>query len=291
MSDSPFHIQELGDREFTKFRDIIYEESRIKLSEMKKALVQARLMMRLRELRLGGYREYYDYLMEHYDAEIVNLINCITTNKTDFFRESKHFDFLREEVLPRFDASGRTRMRLWSAGCSTGEEPYSIAITIFEHYRGAPPRDIKILATDIDTAVLDVARKGTYKASILEAVDRETSRRHFLRGTGENEGLYRVKDAVKSMVHFRRLNLLDAQYPMNGPFDVIFCRNVIIYFDKDTQRVLFDRFRRYIADDGYLFVGHSETLSGVTDKFSFIKNTIYSCAAKGGREKSNVRSK
>jgi chemotaxis protein methyltransferase CheR len=291
MSDTSFYIQELSDREFSRFRDIIYEESRIKLSEMKKALVQARLMMRLRELKLTGYREYYDYLMEHYDAEIVNLINCITTNKTDFFRESKHFDFLKEEVLPRFDASHRTKMRLWSAGCSTGEEPYSIAITIFEHYRGAPPRDIRILATDIDTAVLDVARKGVYKASILETVDPETSRRYFLRGTGENEGLYRVKDAVKSIVHFRRLNLLDENYPMNGPFDVIFCRNVIIYFDKETQRVLFNRFRNYIANDGYLFVGHSETLAGVTDKFSFIKNTIYNCTAADGRDKHDVHTK
>ncbi|TAL29783.1 MAG: chemotaxis protein CheR [Spirochaetes bacterium] len=289
MTNGAFTIRELGDRDFAKFRDIIYEESRIKLSEMKKALVQARLMMRLRELRLSDYGEYYDYLQENYDAEIVNLINCITTNKTDFFRESKHFDFLREVVFPQFRASGKKKMRIWSAGCSTGEEPYTIAICVLDFFGGVPQEDIKILATDIDTAVLGVAEKGVYKESILETVERETARRYFLRGTGVNEGKYRVRDEVKSLVRFRKLNLLEEHYPMSGPFDAIFCRNVIIYFDKDTQRTLFDRFHRYVADDGYLFVGHSETLAGVTDKFTFIKSTIYRKTQVTGRERSDVR--
>lgn len=269
-------LNELDNNSFRRFRDIIYEESGIKLNESKKALMQSRLMKRLRELDIDTYRDYYDYLMDNYHDEIVNLINAITTNKTDFFRESKHFEYMTGEVLPEFARSGRKELKIWSAGCSTGEEPYSIAITAHRFFEDKKSPEIRILATDIDTQVLNRGKAGVYKAEdILEVVDMSTAKRYFQKGTGENEGFLRVKDFIRRMVHFRRLNLLDSSFPMKGTFDIIFCRNVIIYFDRESQKRLFANFHRYLADDGYLFVGHSETLTGITDRFVFVRNTIY----------------
>jgi chemotaxis protein methyltransferase CheR len=269
-------LTELDETSFKRFRDIIYEESGIKLNESKRALMQSRLMKRLRELGMDGYRDYYGYLMDNYRDEIVNLINAITTNKTDFFRESKHFDYMTGELLPEFVKSGKNELKIWSAGCSTGEEPYSIAITAHRFFENRKAPEIRILATDIDTQVLNRGRAGIYKAEdILEVVDMTTAKRYFQKGTAENEGFLRVKDFIRRMVFFRRLNLLDASFPMKGKFDIIFCRNVIIYFDRESQKRLFANFHRHLADDGYLFVGHSETLTGITDRFVFIRNTIY----------------
>lgn len=269
-------LNELDDNSFRRFRDIIHEESGIKLNESKRALVQARLMKRLRELEMDTYRDYYDYLMDNYRDEIVNLINVITTNKTDFFREPRHFEYMSGEALPEFVRSDKRGLKIWSAGCSTGEEPYSIAITAHRFFADKKPLDVRILATDIDTQVLNRGKAGVYKAEdILEVVDLPTAKRYFQKGTGENEGLLRVKDFIRRMVHFRRLNLLDSSFPMKGVFDIIFCRNVIIYFDRELQKRLFENFHRYLAEDGYLFIGHSETLSGITDRFVFVRNTIY----------------
>lgn len=269
-------LNELDDNSFRRFRDIIHEESGIKLNESKRALVQARLMKRLRELEMDTYRDYYDYLMDNYRDEIVNLINVITTNKTDFFREPRHFEYMSGEALPEFVRSDKRGLKIWSAGCSTGEEPYSIAITAHRFFADKKPLDVRILATDIDTQVLNRGKAGVYKAEdILEVVDLPTAKRYFQKGTGENEGLLRVKDFIRRMVHFRRLNLLDSSFPMKGVFDIIFCRNVIIYFDRESQKRLFENFHRYLAEDGYLFIGHSETLSGITDRFVFVRNTIY----------------
>jgi chemotaxis protein methyltransferase CheR len=272
---STTYLKELTESQFNRFRGVVYQESGIKLSESKRALMQARLMKRMRELRLSGYEDYYDFLVENYQEEVVNLINCITTNKTDYFREPKHFQFLTEVVLPEFDRMKKKSLRIWSAGCSTGEEPYSIAITLMEYFKGRTLPEVRILATDIDTQVLAKGSAGVYKAEILEAVDADLAKKYFLRGRGENEGSFMVKDSLKKLVYFRRLNLLNESYPMSRKFDIIFCRNVIIYFDRESQRRLFDRFYRYLDGDGYLFVGHSETLTGVTDKFYFVKNTIY----------------
>ncbi|MBN2079474.1 MAG: protein-glutamate O-methyltransferase CheR [Spirochaetes bacterium] len=269
-------IRGLGNEEFFLIKDIVYRESGIRLSDMKKALVQARLMKRLRELSMGDYGEYCRYLNDHYDSEIINLINCITTNKTDFFREPKHFEFLRETAFPEFGRAGRGRVTIWSAGCSTGAEPYTIAMTALEYYGGTsntPP--VRILATDIDTQVLRKGETGIYPVGEIETMDIEILRRYFKRGTGENAGYFKVKDGVKDLIAFRRLNLLDETYPMKGPFDVIFCRNVIIYFDAASRSRLFERFHACLADDGYLIMGHSETIAGMTGRFRFLGNTIY----------------
>ena len=215
-------IRGLKDDEFNLIKDVIYRESGIRLTEMKKALVQARLMKRLRELKLPDYREYCHFLTNNYDREIINLINCITTNKTDFFREPKHFEFLQEVALPELEHSGRKRITIWSAGCSTGAEPYTIAITLREYFAGRSMPEVKILATDIDTQVLRRGEEGIYSYNEVDTINIELLRRYFKRGTGENEGFFKVKDSVQNMISFRRLNLLD-DIPDEGRFDIIFC--------------------------------------------------------------------
>jgi chemotaxis protein methyltransferase CheR len=275
MIEQRSYFNDLGDKEFIQLREIIFRESGINLTERKKALMQSRLIKRLKFLKLDSYRNYCEYLKKNYEDEIVSLINCITTNKTDFFREAKHFSFLKDTVLPDFEKRHGNKLRIWSAGCSTGEEPYSIAITLAEYYKNKLMPDIKILATDIDTDVLEKARSGVYKRDCVEELDFDLVKRYFLKGRGENEGLFVVKDFIKKMIYFRRLNLLDKVYPMKKLFDLIFCRNVIIYFDRKTRDEVINRFYDYLHDDGYFFAGHSETLSSFNSKYYLIGNTIY----------------
>lgn len=268
-------ILALKDDEFNLIKEIVYRESGIHLSDMKKALVQSRVMKRLRALNIGNFEEYCRYLTDNYDNEIINLINCITTNKTDFFRESRHFEFLKKTALPEFEQTGKKQVRIWSAGCSTGAEPYTIAISLREYFQERKAPDIKILATDIDTQVLRKGESGIYGMTEVENIDVDILKRYFKRGKGENEGLFMIKDAAKNIITFRRLNLLDDFYPMKGTFDIIFCRNVIIYFDTESRKKLFEKFYSYLNNEGYLIMGHSETLAGLTNRFSFIGNTIY----------------
>ncbi len=272
---TPQGVLAISDEEFEFFRSIVYEESGIDLSDKKKALLQARLTKRLRELRIRTYHEYIGHLKSHFHDEIEHFINCITTNKTEFFREGGHFEFLRTTVLPAYEREKRRRIRIWSAGCSTGEEPYTIAIVLLDYFDGRALPDVKILATDIDSRVLETAKAGTYKAESVHMIGLDMLRRYFYRGTGENQGLFKVKHDVRRLISFRRLNLLDESYPMKNTFDIIFCRNVIIYFDKDTQNALFAKFHRYLADDGYLFMGHSEALIGRSSLFQLKTNAVY----------------
>lgn len=265
----------LGEGEFNLIKEVVHRESGIHLSDMKKALVQSRVLKRLRALGMTDFEEYCRYLTDNYDAEIINLINCITTNKTDFFRESRHFDFLKERAFPELERARKRKIRIWSAGCSTGAEPYTIAISICEYFRDREMPDIRVLGTDIDTQVLQKAESGIFSAAELEGVNADLLRRYFRRGTGGNGGLFRIKETARNIVTFRRLNLLDDYYPMRGAFNIIFCRNVIIYFDSESRRKLFNKFDGFLEDDGYLIMGHSETLGGLTSRFSFIGNTIY----------------
>lgn len=275
MIKSELFFPEIGDQEFFLLRDVVFKESGINLSERKKALMHSRLMKRLKALNINDYKMYYEYLTNNYQEEIINLINCITTNKTDFFREPKHFDFLKEVALPAFEKINKNRIRIWSAGCSTGEEPYSIAITIEEYFKNKRTPDVKILATDIDTDVLGKAMSGIYKEENLEEVDEPIIKSCFLKAKEGTRDLYIVKDSIKNMISFRRLNLLAGVYPMKGKFDIIFCRNVIIYFDKKTKDEVVNRFYNYLTDDGYFFAGHSESLVNCSNKYFLIGNTIY----------------
>jgi chemotaxis protein methyltransferase CheR len=268
---------EFTDRDFAFLREIVTGHSGITLGEQKRQLVYGRLARRLRQLRLNSFAEYCDYVDTHLEQELGELINAITTNLTSFFRENHHFEHLAGQALPEIMAHNAThrRLRIWSAGCSTGEEPYSIAMTVLESGGSALGSwDARILATDIDTQVVARAQAGVYPEDRIEGLAPSRARRWFSRGTGPNAGKVRVSPELQSIIAFKQLNLLK-DWPMRGPFDIIFCRNVVIYFDKDTQRTLFDRYANLLAPHGYLYVGHSESLHQISNRFKLIGKTIY----------------
>jgi chemotaxis protein methyltransferase CheR len=263
---------ELSEKHFRAICDIVYSACGICLKDGKKALVRARLVKRLRALRLGSFEEYIDYLGgEQGTVELPHMIDAMTTNKTGFFRENDHFDYLAVQVLPKLD---RRRLRFWTAACSSGEEPYSLAITLFENLPDIDARDVKILATDISYRMLEKGKAGVYGADSVASVDRMLLSRYFDVARREHPSQYRIKDRIRAMVHMGYLNLLEP-WPMRGPFDVIFCRNVMIYFDKTVQQRLIDRFWDLISPGGYLFVGHSEGLSAVKHRFRYVKPAVY----------------
>jgi chemotaxis protein methyltransferase CheR len=269
---------EFTDRDFEFLRGIVTSHTGITLGGHKRQLVYGRLTRRLRQLGLATFTQYCAYVEQHLDAELGELVNAITTNLTSFFRENHHFEHLAEHALPdRMEKNGHNRrLRLWSAGCSTGEEPYSIAMTVAETLGSSlPVWDTRILATDIDSQVLARAANGVYPDERIEGIEPARQRRWFKRGKGPNAGKVKVVEDLQSLIAFRQLNLMDAAWPMRGPFDIIFCRNVVIYFDKPTQKKLFDRYAELLAPDGYLYVGHSESLHGTSERFRLIGRTIY----------------
>lgn len=270
----------ISDQEFQLIQRLVKEQTGIALTEHKRSLVTSRLGKRLRALNLKSFRSYYEYLSGDSGAEErEQFVNAMTTNKTDFYRERVHFDFLERELIPglktRAAQTGERRIRIWSAGCSTGEESYTIALTVCEALGRLLTWDVRILASDIDTHVLAQAEAGLYTEDRVAEIPPALLHRHFLRGTGDQAGLVKVGREIRSLVTFRRINLLEEPWPIHASFDVIFCRNVIIYFDKPTQRRLMHRFADYLKDDGFLFLGHSESLYGVCDRFAFLHNTIY----------------
>lgn len=257
----------LSDEVFELFRNLIYETSGIKIGTQKKNLLLSRLMKRLKALNIDDFYGYYRRIKDD-SNELINMLNCIATNTTHFFREDYHFEYLRKNVLPELISQNRV-LRIWSAGCSTGEEPYSIAITLCEAMEDFSKGggfdvpcnlDVKILATDISTKALERAETGIYEYDQISHLDPLLIKRYFLKGKGENAGMVMVKDRLKDMIRFRRLNLKDQVYPFKGQFHVIFCRNVMIYFDEVMKRHVISMFYRYLCSEGYLFLGHSETL-------------------------------
>lgn len=278
----------ITNEELHLFQELVHREAGIHLADSKRQLLVARLSRRLRALGLRTFTEYHKYLMTS-DAsgeEHRHMLDCITTNKTDFFREKHHFDFLRDTVLPHVaqrTRGGVKRLRIWSAACSTGEEPYSIAITLLDAIGSALPSwDIRILASDIDTTVLATAEKGIYGVDRVAGLSDATKHAHFLRGKGPSEGLVRVRPDLSRLITFRRINLIEPTWPIRSEFDVIFCRNVVIYFNRDTQKTLFSRMAKLISPGGYLFVGHSENLFWMRDVFDVVQPTVYSPAAHAG---------
>ena len=263
----------LNDRDFARIAKLVKTHAGIQLTDRKRELVYGRLARRLRTLGLHDFSHYCDLVEEDdADAERRVMINAITTNLTSFFRESHHFDFLGGTALPELAKRATTRrLRIWSAGCSTGEEAYSIAMTMRKSIRDLADWDARILATDIDTDVVATGAAGRYPAKRVESVPSDL-RRQFVRDLdGET---VEMADAIKSLIAFKQLNLFDP-WPMKGPFDVIFCRNVVIYFDKETQRQLFCRFAEILKPDGWVFIGHSESMFQVCDRFHHIGRTIY----------------
>ena len=258
--------------DFQRVRRLIHAKAGIALADSKEEMVYSRLARRLRALRLDSVKTYLDRL-ENGDAgdEWQDFTNALTTNLTSFFREPHHFDALRSflQQQPR----GRA-LRIWCAAASTGEEPYSIAITACEAFDTLTP-PVAILATDIDTQVLASAERGVYALDRIDKLGMERRKRFFLKGSGSAEGQCRVVDPLRRMLTFRPLNLLDPRYPMKGPFDAIFCRNVMIYFDKPTQHAVLQRMIPLLAHDGLFFAGHSESFFHAADLIRPIGRTIY----------------
>jgi chemotaxis protein methyltransferase CheR len=265
----------LQDGDFRKITKLVMDTAGIVLSEKKRAFIHGRLGRRLRILGLSDFTEYCR-LLESPDGETErhNLINAVTTNHTNFFREPHHFDYLAKTILPALAearGNGQGRLRIWSAGCSTGEEPYTIAMTLRGHQPTLSGWDVKILATDLDTNVVAHAAAGAYDAERTESIPPAYRKRYM---AGQPDGRVIMNDELRSLIMFAPLNLLEG-WPMKGPFDIIFCRNVVIYFDKPTQRRLFDRYADLLKPDGWLFVGHSESLAAVTNRFDMVGRTIY----------------
>ncbi|MBI5681588.1 MAG: protein-glutamate O-methyltransferase CheR [Deltaproteobacteria bacterium] len=260
---------------FSLFSNLIYKYSGIKLNANKQNLLTSRLAKRINQLGLRGVYDYYQMVRDSED-ERIEMLNRISTNTTKFFRENYHFEYLKNSVIPKLlkDKTNDRTIRIWSAGCSTGEEPYSIAISVCEvvKRRGW---DIKILATDISTKALETAKAGIYEMEqIPDDLPTEITAAYFMKGIKENEGRIKAKDFLKEMIRFRRLNLKDAEYQFSKKFDVIFCRNVMIYFDENMKRHVMNKFHTHLTDDGCMFLGHSETVLN-KEVFTPVYITVY----------------
>ncbi len=277
----PLTMQEvvLGEKEFRQISDLVYEHCGINLHDGKKELVRARLAKRLREGHFETFSEYLRHVLDDPTGkEFSILVDSLSTNLTKFFRETQHFDYMRTDLLPRIIAAkqscGESRIRGWSAGCSSGEESYSIAITLLEAIQGKGRWDVKVLATDVSTRVLERAQRGVYERDRIEPISLPLRDKYLLRRRGSREDTYEVGPALRNLVIFRYLNLMK-DWPIKGPLDFIFCRNVMIYFDKPTQGRLINRFHDLLGPGGVLFTGHSESLTGIEHPFKYVQPTIY----------------
>lgn len=263
----------MSENNFKDISEIAYELTGINLTAHKKNMVYGRLARRIRQIGMASFDEYCRLLKSPNNTETAEFINSITTNLTSFFRENHHFDYLKNTVFPSLikQKVREKRIRIWSAGCSTGEEPYSIAMCVQECLP-IKTWDIKVLATDLDTDVVAHAKTGIYKGDRVTDLSPERKKKWFMNDTQSNN--VKVKPSLSELITFKPLNLLH-EWPMKGTFDVIFCRNVVIYFDKPTQKTLFDRFANQLAPKAHLFIGHSENLNKVSDRFDSLGKTIY----------------
>lgn len=261
---------------FDEFRKVVYDATGIALGPSKEALVAARVGKRMRTLGLTSYRSYLKRVTrDDSGAEMTQLVDAICTNVTSFFREEDHFGFVREVLLAK-RAEGQTRFRIWSAACSTGEEPYSLAIALHQAFSMDPAVDLRILATDLSSKALRVAQAAEYAPERVSELHRELVKRSFTRRGKGLETHYEVKPAIRETVVFRQLNLSRPPFPLKGPLDVVMCRNVMIYFDKAVREALLGEMYRLLAPGGYLLVGHAESLSGLRGGFVPLAPSIYS---------------
>ncbi|MEE8057494.1 MAG: protein-glutamate O-methyltransferase [Pseudomonadales bacterium] len=277
----------LTDKEFRFICQLVYDSTGIVLDDRKREMVYRRLMRRTRELRIPSFKDYCLLLKNEDNQELPNFINAITTNLTGFFRESHHFDFLKDQFIPAHLAkyAATKRLRVWSAACSTGEEPYSLAITLKQamdsflnqgklNQGKVSQWDVKILATDLDSTVLETAKVGTYSQDNIKDLSKEIKHKWFKKGSGDNSDKVKVNPQLKGLITFKQLNLMGS-WPVQGPFDVIMCRNVLIYFDRNTQHELVDRFYQLLRPGGLLMLGHSESLMKEESAFEVKGRTIF----------------
>ncbi|MCP4691506.1 MAG: chemotaxis protein CheR [Desulfobacterales bacterium] len=267
---------------FRKFRKFIHEQCGINLAPAKRTMLTVRLQKRLRALGMTSFKDYFDHLTSRdgLSRELVPMIDVVSTNKTDFFREPGHFDFLLNRALPELVDSGRLDpvkgLNIWSAGCSSGEEPYTIGMVASEFYQNNRRGTFSILATDISTRVLNLARNGIYREELTEPVPSRYKRKYMMWGKGSQQGFCRIVPELRERIQLRRLNFVEGRtFGIETPMEIIFCRNVIIYFDRDTQIQLFEKFYDQLVRGGYLFIGHSETLHGINNDFENIGGAVY----------------
>lgn len=270
------HEFEFTDASFECIRQFVLKQTGIVLGDKKKNMVYGRLVRQIRNGEYSCFKSFCDALESGNEIVQDFVINAMTTNLTAFFREDHHFEYLANTVIPELckRKQASKKLRIWSAGCSTGEEPYSIAMTLMEHLPDLEKWDIKILASDLDANVIAKAKAGIYQIDYLTGIVDQQLTHWFKRGRDEMSNYVKVNTEVQDLIRFRRLNLLH-EWPMKGEFDVIFCRNVVIYFDKEMQRNLFDRYADILVPEGYLFLGHSETMNNISERFNLLGKTVY----------------
>jgi chemotaxis protein methyltransferase CheR len=272
------HEETLSSRDFARLCTFVYSEAGICLGPEKKTMLEGRLKRRLRELNINSYKVYCEYLFgqEGLREEKVRFIDVVTTNKTDFFREPKHFDYLTQQALPEMTArSGGQPVLIWSAGCSSGEEPYTLAMVLSEYAEAHPGFRFRILATDISTKVLAKAEMGIYTGDVVEPVPPLMRRKYLMRSRERDGDRVRMVPELRKLLEFRRLNFMDTDYGVEEKADAIFCRNVIIYFDRPTQERILGKLSSYLKPGGYLFVGHSETLHDMNLPLEAVGPALY----------------
>ena len=274
-------LKDLTDSDFNLFRRLIYEQSGISLNPSKRELLRTRLRARLEREKFTSYREYYKFVVDDKTGKaLVPLLDDISTNLTSFYREKNHFDYLNQilpEWIKRKKKEGDNTFRIWSAGCSTGEEPYTLAFTMLPYVSNKSANmSLKILATDLSTDVLGKAAEGVYRLDRTNDIPANVKKDYFIGEQGEKgKSVMRVHPMVRELITFRRFNLMSEQFPFKNRFDYIFCRNVMIYFDKPTQETLVAKYYNVLKPGGYLFVGHSESLTTIKHSFDYIMPTIY----------------
>ncbi len=271
MSDKEREF-DFTNKDFERIRDLAHERAGIFLSPKKRDMVYSRIARRLRTLGLTTFEQYLHQLEEN-DDEAQDFINALTTNLTAFFREEHHFDLLAEQLLQAADKS-RGPLKIWSSACSTGEEAYSLAMTAIEAFGSWTP-PVRILATDVDTNVLQQAKRGVYASDRVAKMRDDRVKSFFVRGKGKHAGMVKVRSQLSDLVHFNSLNLLAPNWPLKGPFDAIFCRNVMIYFDKPTQYKVLSRFHPLLKPEGLLYAGHSESFQHASDLFRLKGKTVF----------------
>jgi chemotaxis protein methyltransferase CheR len=266
----------LTDKLFKDFSSLVYQQTGIFLKPEKRELLNARLGKRLRQCQISGFEEYYKYVLNDSSGEeLIHLIDAVSTNFTSFFREKTHFDYLSSNVLKEFADQGMSgEFKVWSAACSSGEEPYTLSIVLNEFAAREKRFHFSIQATDISTRVLALAQQGVYGADKVQTMPKELVKRYFQKGKGKSEGYVKVKKELSQPISFRRFNLMH-QYPWQGELDVIFCRNVMIYFNRETQQQLVDKFYTCLKPGGHLFIGHSESLTAINHRFRQVTTTGY----------------
>ncbi|HEY1434027.1 MAG TPA: protein-glutamate O-methyltransferase CheR [Thermoanaerobaculia bacterium] len=277
--DAIERIRPITEREFTLFQGLILREAAIYLAPAKKALLVGRLTKRLRALGLCSFGAYYERIVEEDDRdERIQMLDCITTNETHFFREPRQFEFLERQVIPVWKERGPRILRVWSAGCSTGEEPYSLAMMLLHHFPPGSGRQIEILATDLSTRALGKAEAGVWPLDKAPEIPLAYRKAFMLRGTASQEGWMKAAPELRSLIRFERMNLNQERYPVRGPFDMIFCRNVLIYFQMETKLKVIHRLLDVLGPEGLLFLGHAESLNAVTDRVATVVPTVYAHA-------------